>query len=393
MKLCIDAGHNYSGVDTGAKGRISREQDNTYEIATRLGKLLRQAGHTVKLTREWAESNIGLSTSDSLNRRADISNAFGADLFVSIHNNAGGGVGAETYICASGGKAEGFARNIQSQLVSLGRVDRGVKTANFSVLTHTHAPAVLVEVGFIDNEQEEQWIVNHFDEIAVAIARGIGVDEKKEEGNVPLTVQKLDNIYIQEIYPLDFGIHVCDCKKRDVRVDNYFNLGYIAHISGGKTIPIGNLADSGNIICQSRDNVDWVNVAKKQLTTLYVKHDGSFGFTKTDTLEGKNIKTAVSGIPVVLGGKPATMEDVLAEGYFGSEWYDTWHGFLGLRGKDIVYVAAKCDFGQAPWLMIALGIRDAIKVDGGGSFILYNGREIVGTDENRRINNVGMWSM
>lgn len=393
MKLCIDAGHNYSGVDTGARGRISREQDNTFEIAVRLGNLLRQAGHMVKLTRESLESSIGLSTSDSLNRRADISNAFGADLFISIHNNAGGGVGAETYICASGGKAENYARNIQSQLVSLGRVDRGVRTANFAVLTRTHAPAVLVKVGFIDNPAEEQWIVNHFDEIAVAIARGIGVDEKKEGSNVPLTIQKLDNIYIQEIYPPDFGVHICDCKKRDVRVDNYFNLGFFAVGSDGKTIPIGNLADSGQIICQARDNADWINLAGKQLTTLYVKQNGSFGITKTDVLDGKNIKTAVSGIPVVLGGKPATMEEVKAEGYYGDECYNTWHGFLGLRGKDIVYVAAKCDFGQMPWILIALGIRDAIKVDGGGSFILHNGREIVGTSENRRISNVGIWSM
>ena len=212
-----------------------------------------------------------------------------------------------------------------------------------------------------------------------------------EGTNVPLTVQKLDNIYIQEIYPPDFGIFVCDCSKRDVGVDNYFNLGFFAVGSDGKTIPIGNLADCGNIISQAKDNADWINVAGKELTTLYVKQDGAFGITKTDTLEGKNIRTAVSGIPIVLGGKPSTMEDVRAEGYFGNECYDTWHGFLGLRGSDIVYAAARCDFGQMPWILIALGVRDAIKVDGGGSFILHNGKELIGTGENRRINNVGMW--
>lgn len=389
MKICIDAGHNYSGVDTGAVGCISREQDNTFEIAVRLGELLERAGHAVKLTRERKESSLGLSTNDSLMQRARISNDWGAELFVSIHNNAGGGVGAETYICARGGKAEGYARNIQSQLVQLGRIDRGVKTANFAVLVQTDAPAVLVEVGFIDNAQEEQWIVGHFDEIAAAIADGIG--DEKGETSVPLTVQKLDNIYIQEIYPPDFGIFVCDCSKRDVAVDNYFNLGFFAVGADGETIPIGNLADSGQIICQAKDNADWINVAHKQLTTLYVKNDGSFGVTKTDTLEGKNIKTAVSGIPIVLGGKPSTMEDIKAEGYFGNECYDTWHGFLGLRGSDIVYAAARCDFGQMPWILIALGVRDAIKVDGGGSFILHNGKELIGTGENRRINNVGMW--
>lgn len=389
MKICIDAGHNDSGWDTGAVGRISREQDNTFEIAVRLGKLLEHAGHDVKLTRPTKGTCLGSSLNGSLSARADISNAFGADLFVSIHNNAGGGVGTETYVCARGGKAEEYATRIQAAIVGLGRVDRGVKTANFAVLVKTQAPAVLVEVGFIDNPDEEQWIVNHFDEIAAAIANGIGGG--KEESNVPLTVQKLDNIYIQEIYPPDFGIFVCDCKKREIAVDNYFNLGFFAVGADGATVPIGNLADCGDIICQAKDNADWINVAGKQLTTLYVKNDGTFGITKTDTLEGKDIKTAVSGIPIVLGGKPSTMEEVKAEGYFGNECYDTWHGFLGLRGSDIVYVAAKCDFGQMPWILIALGIRDAIKVDGGGSFILHNGRELVGTGENRRISNVGMW--
>ena len=243
-------------------------------------------------------------------------------------------------------------------------------------------------------------VVRHYDASRKRCPASFAADDwakwkhfKKDlEGkSVPLTVQKLDNIYIQEIYPPDFGIHVCDCKKRDVKVDNYFNLGFFAEGEGGKTIPIGNLADSGRIICQAKDNAGWINVAGKQLTTLYVKQDGSFGMTKTDTLEGKNIQTAISGIPIVLGGKPSTMDDVKAEGYFGNECYDTWHGFLGLRGKDIVYVAAKCDFGQMPWIMIALGIRDAIKVDGGGSFILHNGRELIGTSQNRRISNVGMW--
>ena len=69
----------------------------------------------------------------------------------------------------------------------------------------------------------------------------------------------------------------------------------------------------------------------------------------------------------------------------------TWHGFLGYRGSDLVYVGAQCDYGQMAWILIALGIRNAIKLDGGGSYILHNGRTIKATNENRRINNVGMW--
>ena len=206
------------------------------------------------------------------------------------------------------------------------------------------------------------------------------------------TVMELEHVFVQEIFPTSFGIHKCDRRKRGIPVSNYFNLGFFAQNKNG-TVPVGNLADWGNILAQSADNPSWVNLYNKQLTTLYVKMDGQFGITKTNRLTTiDNLKTAVSGIPILQSGTPVNMETIKSEGYFGNELYDTWHGFLGLRGDSIVYVAAQCDFGQMPWILLSLGIRDAIKVDGGGSFVLVNnGVELVGTEENRRINNIGMW--
>ena len=43
------------------------------------------------------------------------------------------------------------------------------------------------------------------------------------------------------------------------------------------------------------------------------------------------------------------------------------------------------------WALVALGIYDAIKLDGGGSFILKNGKILEETNENRRIHNIGVW--
>jgi N-acetylmuramoyl-L-alanine amidase len=214
--------------------------------------------------------------------------------------------------------------------------------------------------------------------------------EEQTVSNVPLTVQEIKDIFIQEIYPPNLGFYQCDCPKNSVGVDNYFNAGFFAQTDKG-TIPVGNLADSGIIYAQSKDNPSWINVAGKPLTTLYVKNDGSFGISKMDMLEGKDIKTAISGIPIVINGRQIPMEEIKAEGYDGSELYNTWHGFLGYRGNDLVYVGAQCDYGQMVWILIALGIRNAIKLDGGGSYILHNGVTIKATSENRRINNVGMW--
>ena len=216
---------------------------------------------------------------------------------------------------------------------------------------------------------------------------------KKEVPGVAQTVQKLDHIWVQEIEPLAFGLHVCDCKKRSVGVANYFNAGFFASLADGSTIPVGNLAADGQVVAQAADNPCWINVAGQRLSTIVVTNDEAAKLVKTDRLDNiAGLRTAVSGIPIIKDAKRVSLEEIRQEGYDGSELYDTWHGFLGLRHGKLVYVATKCDFGQMCWILVALGIYDAIKLDGGGSFLLYNGKELAGTSENRRINNVGMWS-
>ena len=215
----------------------------------------------------------------------------------------------------------------------------------------------------------------------------------KEESTMPLTVQKLDEVYVQTIdNPLSLGFHIFDCKKRSVGVPNYFNAGFFAQNADGSTIPVGNLADCGWVFSQSKDNADWINVAKKKLTTIYTTNAGECGMVQTDDLATiPDLRAAISGIPIARGGQQVSMDEIRAEGYDGSELYDTWHGFLGLRDGIPVYVAAKCGHESMFWILRALGIKDAIKLDGGGSFVLHNGEEIVSTSENRRINNCGMW--
>ena len=394
MKICIDAGHNDKGWDTGAEGNGLREQDITFEVAHRLAGVLQSAGIEVLETRPEKSVCLGSDLNSSLQKRCDISNQWGADYFVSVHCNSFSQPtprGTEVYIVAKGGKAEELAGKVQQSIVEqVGTRDRGVKVQNLKVLRSTDAPAILIELAYICTPEDAQLLKNKQTEFAAAIADGILAQLGKTE-EAPLTVQKLDNIYIQEIYPPNFEIKVCDCAKRNVGEANYFNLGFFANTKES-TIAIGNLAVNGEIISQAKDNADWINVAGQQLTTIYVKQDGKFGVIKTDDLSYlENMKTAVSGIPIVLDGKVVTMEQIKEEGYFGNEIYKTWHGFLGIRGSDLVYAAFQADFEQMAWILIALGIRTAIKLDGGGSFILHNGKELAGTSENRRIHNIGIW--
>ena len=392
MKIFVDAGHNHSGGDTGASGFGLKEQDISFYIAEKLAGLLRQAGHEVKMSRNALEDNIGNTVSESINGRANMANNWGADLFLSIHCNAGGGTGTETLVYRHGSSAAGTAQKICNAVCArLDLKNRGVKERpDLGVLRLTDMPGVLVETAFIDNEGDAWKLKNKQELFAQAIFEGIC---GKGESDVPLTVMKLPGeVYIQEISPIDFEIMPCDCSKRDISLPNYFNCGYFAGEKGGKTIPVGNLANNGEILAQAKDNPDWINVAGHKLTTIYTTHDGTCGLAKTDDLTTvSGLKTAVSGIPIIVGGKYVPPEDIKAEGYFGDELYNTWHGFLGLRAGKLVYVAMKCGFDEMCWALVALGIYDAVKLDGGGSFILKNGKELEGTTENRRINNVGVW--
>jgi N-acetylmuramoyl-L-alanine amidase len=109
----------------------------------------------------------------------DAANNWPADIFLSIHVNAGGGRGAETYCYDLQGAGGRLAACLQNQLVKslapfdAGYKDRGVKAhPSFCVLRNTTMPAVLVETGFIDSE-DVNLLTRHGDDIARALARGV----------------------------------------------------------------------------------------------------------------------------------------------------------------------------------------------------------------------------
>ena len=209
---------------------------------------------------------------------------------------------------------------------------------------------------------------------------------------MPKTVYSLNDVHIQVIDVWNFGLKRVDKKKRNVEETNYANAGYFGLKADGRTIPVGNLVIDGKVITEARIQADWLNTAGKKLTTLVVYKDNRAEFLVTDSVSDiPDIKYAISGIPIIRNGYKVTIESIKKEGYFGNELYDTWHGFLGIRDNRLVYVAAKLDFELMVYLLEVLGIRDAIKLDGGGSFILHNDKFEVLTEENRRIDNIIVW--
>lgn len=213
----------------------------------------------------------------------------------------------------------------------------------------------------------------------------------REIRNVPKTVYSVNDVHIQVICPDKFKIKIVDAKKHTIEEDNFANAGFFANAEDG-TIPVGHLVVDGKVVTNAKTQADWLNTARHELTTVVVYNDNTVGMIKTSDIENmKNVKYAISGIPIIRGGYKVGMDEIKSEGYFGNECYWTWHGFLGIRHGKLVYVASETDFDMMVYLMEVLGIPDAIKLDGGGSFILHNGKFEIATDENRRDNNIITW--
>ncbi len=179
--ICLDAGHNSYGPDTGATGNGLKEQDLTLAIAKETQRLLEANKIKVVMTRI-GDYVTGLPSNYTLNqslmRRVEIANSNGADLFISTHINAGKGTGSEVYAISDGGNATKLARIIAPKLSLAGNwSNRGVKFSNFYVIKNTAMPAILTENGFIDTVQDADKLKQQFYITALAEAHAKGVCE------------------------------------------------------------------------------------------------------------------------------------------------------------------------------------------------------------------------
>lgn len=167
--IAIDAGHG--GANPGAVYNGRQEKDDVLALALAVGNILEQNGVQVYYTR----------TSDvyeSPYQKAMEGNAVNADYFVSLHRNSSPYpnqyTGVETLVYNRYGEAARLAYNINSRLVDIGFENQGVnERKNLVVLNRTNMPAVLVEVGFINTDADNQLFDERFNEIAQAIADGI----------------------------------------------------------------------------------------------------------------------------------------------------------------------------------------------------------------------------
>ena len=265
--VVIDAGHG--GKDPGAIGKKSKEKDITLSVAKKTGEYIKQHCPDVNVV-----YTRGGDTFVSLLRRAQIANEKNADLFISIHCNANASPqpsGVETFVMGEHRNAANlevaklenasilyednaeedygsfnpnspeayimlnffqseyknasldFAEHIQNQLVKrVGRKDRGVQQAGFLVLYKTAMPSVLVEIGFLSNPNEENFLCSADGQTYIASAVVIAFRDYKvayEKENTDIDTYTDSDINTDADSDKDKVIYKVQVESRSRKVD------------------------------------------------------------------------------------------------------------------------------------------------------------------------------
>lgn len=249
--VVIDAGHG--GKDTGATRGGYKEKDINLGVVLALGQLIERNHKDVKVVYT-RKSDVFVD----LDRRADIANKAKANLFISVHTNSTAAKsttvsGADTYILGLARseenlevakrensvillednyktKYEGFDPNspesyiifefmtntfmeqslqfasfVQSDFRNVAkRADRGVRQAGFLVLRKTSAPSVLIELGFINNQSEAQFLSTKSGQQSMATAIYSGFrkykrDFDKKQGKLVVESTEVEDISFDDV--------------------------------------------------------------------------------------------------------------------------------------------------------------------------------------------------
>ena len=222
MKIGIDLGHgcNYDG---GAVGLI-KEEEIINTVGNKVITKLRTLGHNVIECRPSTASSVR----NSLNKRCSTANNNNVELFVSIHANAGGGVGTEIYTYNA--KQHSYAVNVLNNICSLGFRNRGIKSGNnLAVINGTKAEAMLIEICFVDTQSDVDLYRNNIENIADAIVKGLvgtTTHTQATTSHVQVNNTSTVNLHLRDLqsaYNHDYGQNIYVDGIRGQQVENMLN--------------------------------------------------------------------------------------------------------------------------------------------------------------------------
>lgn len=183
MTIVVDCGHG--GIDPGKVGvNGAYEKDVNLSIGLFLKEALEKKKCRVVMTREtdtglYQDSDTNKKIAD-LKKRVEIMNQEDVDLIISIHQNSFSGEstrGAQVFYHSGSESGEAFAKILQSQLISCldTKNHRQAKgNTDYYLLKNTEKTTVIVECGFLSNQEEAQKLCDetYQRQVAWAIAQG-----------------------------------------------------------------------------------------------------------------------------------------------------------------------------------------------------------------------------
>jgi N-acetylmuramoyl-L-alanine amidase len=178
--VVIDAGHG--GFDPGAIGLSgTKEKDVNLAVSRRLADYLSQSGATVVETRVKDEA-LGDTKKSDMAKRVEIAEVNEADIFISIQANflpQHQYSGAQTFYHKDSVEGKALAENIQQAIIdNMNNTDRkAMSIENIYITKSLEIPCVIVEVGFLSNDQEETLLNDAEYQSHMAYAIYIGILE------------------------------------------------------------------------------------------------------------------------------------------------------------------------------------------------------------------------
>ncbi|KAB2953333.1 N-acetylmuramoyl-L-alanine amidase [Heliorestis acidaminivorans] len=178
-RILIDVGHG--GIDGGAsKGDALLEKDINLEMALQLQKVLQNQGAIALLSRDLDRDLSGVDPNDRRRNTLDLTNRIrwanqvGGDIFLSLHMNSSqssrvrGALLLYYKHVKEDSETERLAQHLQRELnyfyssyAHKGEIYKhNPMKGNYFVLKHTKMPAVIVEMGFITNNEDRKVFQN-----------------------------------------------------------------------------------------------------------------------------------------------------------------------------------------------------------------------------------------
>ena len=165
-RILLDLAHHDSALDNGCSYGQYNEREIANKITLQVKQLLEAEGIDVDLTRSYDDV---ISIAD----RVKLANSSDYDYYISIHINSSGtenqGTGLEAFACNGWSLSNSIIKELQKEF---GYVNRGIYESQF-YNKRIDDRSTLLEIGFLNNEYDRNNLVNHQEQYATAIARGI----------------------------------------------------------------------------------------------------------------------------------------------------------------------------------------------------------------------------